>query len=135
MKILLVEDNDSFRRILRIMLESCGHEIIETADKGSACRIIQESVQEINLILSDCDLPTPDEGLEVITFAQDIIDFFGHKNIPMILMSGRDKSVADKAAEVEFLYKPFRLDNFKTALDRALVRIANQETCLAKAKE
>ena len=135
MKILLVEDNDSFRRILRIMLESCGYEIVEAADKGSACRIIQESIQEIDLILSDCDLPTPDEGLEVITFAQDIIDFFGHKNIPMILMSGRDKSVAAKAAEVEFLYKPFRLDNFKTALDRALVRIANQETCLAKAKE
>src|SRR3989344_5096962 len=114
MKILLVEDYDVFRRILKTMLESRGYEIVEAADKGSACRIIQESIQEIDLILSDCDLPAPDEGLEVIAFAQDIIDFFGYKNIPMILMSGRDKSVAAQAAGGEVFFKPLKVDNFKT---------------------
>ncbi|TSC67818.1 MAG: chemotaxis protein CheY [Parcubacteria group bacterium Gr01-1014_73] len=127
MKILLVEDYDSFRKILRIMLESRGYEIVEATDKGSACRIIQESVQELDLILTDCDLPAPDEGLEVITFAQDIIDFFGHKNVPMILMSGREKNVAAQTIGAEFLFKPFGLNDFKAALDRALARNAEHE--------
>ena len=122
MKILLVEDYDVFRRILKTMLESRGYEIVEAADKGSACRIIQESVQEIDLILSDCDLPTPDEGLEVIAFAQDIIDFFGYKNIPMILMSGRDRQTEAETVGVEFLLKPFDLKKLESTIQLATIR-------------
>lgn len=120
MKILLIDDVECFRMAAEAVLKHLGYEVVLAADKDSACRIIQESIQEIDLILTDCDLPAPDEGLEVITFAQDIIDFFGYKDVPMILMSGRDKRTDAEAANVEFFSKSsFTLTNLAAAIQRA----------------
>lgn len=122
MKILLVEDNETIRYLASQLLKGMGHDVVVAADKDTACRIIQESVQDLDLILTDCDLPTTDEGLEVIAFAQDIIYFFRHKNVPMILMSGRDRGDAARMAGAEFLPKPFSLVELESAIKMASTR-------------
>lgn len=123
MKVLAVDDTECLRMTVESILQYLGHEVILAADKDSACKIINESVQEIDLILTDCDLPTPDEGLEIIAFAQNIIYVLGHKNIPMILMSGRDRQTEAEAAGVEFLPKPFDLKKLVSAIQQATQRL------------
>ncbi len=123
MRVLAVDDAECLRMAVEALLQHLGHEVILAADKGSACRIINESIQEIDLILADCDLPFPDEGLEIIAFAQDIMDFFGHKNVPMILMSGRDRQAEAETIGVEFLPKPFTLEKLEFAIQRAAIRV------------
>lgn len=105
MKILLVEDDETFRNLVSELLEDSGHNVVMAADKGTACRIIQEQVRTIGLILTDNDLPSPNEGLEIIAFTQEITRFSGDKDIPIILMSGRDKQTEAEIAGVKFLPK------------------------------
>lgn len=60
--ILLVEDTEENREIYRIILEHCGHEVIEAADGESALREARERIPD--LILMDISIPGID-GLEV----------------------------------------------------------------------
>ena len=51
-----------------------------------------------------------------------IIDFFGYKNIPMILMSGRDRQTEAETIGVEFLLKPFDLKKLESTIQLATIR-------------
>ena len=61
-KILIVEDNDRNRRLIRIILKAKGYEVIEAATAEEA--IIQLKNEPIALILMDIQLPKMD-GLEL----------------------------------------------------------------------
>jgi len=122
MKVMLVEDNKFIRDLVSQLLESLGHNILMATDKETACDIIQQQCRGIDLILTDNDLSAPDEGLEIIDFIQGIVGFFGINNIPIILMSGKDKSAAAENAGVEFLSKPFSLSELKSAIQRVVTK-------------
>jgi len=62
LKILVVEDNDRNRRLLRILLRSKGYEIIEAATGEEAMNHLKN--QKPDLILMDVQLPKMD-GLEL----------------------------------------------------------------------
>ena len=62
LKILVVEDNDRNRRLLRILLKSKGYEIIEAATGEEAINYLKN--QKPDLILMDVQLPKMD-GLEL----------------------------------------------------------------------
>jgi two-component system cell cycle response regulator DivK len=61
-KILVVEDNDRNRRLLRILLKSRGHEVIEAATGKQALDRLKD--QRPDVILMDVQLPYTD-GLEL----------------------------------------------------------------------
>ncbi len=53
--ILLVEDKDSLRAMLRHALEAQGHTVVEATDEGEALRLLAESRPA--LVLSDLEAP------------------------------------------------------------------------------
>ena len=61
-KILVVEDNNRNRRLLKILLESRGYEVIEAVTGEEAMRYLRDSKPD--LILMDIQLPNVD-GLEL----------------------------------------------------------------------
>ena len=61
-KILVVEDNDRNRRLMRILLKASGYEVIEAATGKEAMDYLK--TQKPDLILMDIQLPHTD-GLEL----------------------------------------------------------------------
>ena len=61
-KILVVEDNNRNRRLLKILLESRGYEVIEAVTGEEAMKYLRDSNPD--LILMDIQLPNVD-GLEL----------------------------------------------------------------------
>jgi PAS domain S-box-containing protein len=55
--ILLVEDENGVRRMVREMLQRQGYRIIEAADGGTAERLLSESAGPVHLLLSDVVMP------------------------------------------------------------------------------
>ncbi|HIE29287.1 TPA: response regulator [Candidatus Poribacteria bacterium] len=80
-KILVVEDNDRNRRLIRIVLKAKGYEVIEAVTAEEA--IIQLNSEPIALILMDIQLPKMN-GLEL---TQKIKENPDTKDIPIIALT------------------------------------------------
>lgn len=80
-KILVVEDNDRNRRLIRIVLKAKGYEVIEATSAEEA--IVQLNNEIIALILMDVQLPKMD-GLEL---TQKIKENPDTKDIPIIALT------------------------------------------------
>lgn len=79
-KVLVVEDNDRNRRLVKIVLKAKGYEVIEAVTAEEAIVQLNES---IDIILMDIQLPEMD-GLEL---AQNIKNDPNTKNIPIIALT------------------------------------------------
>lgn len=88
MKILVVDDNKTSRKVLAKDLEKGGFEIIEAAD-GRECLQILEQRQDIDLITLDVSMPHMD-GFQVcrILRAKEVKE--GSKRMPIIFVTGTD---------------------------------------------
>ncbi len=62
-RILIVDDEEQIRRVLRRKLEQCGYEVDEASDGNVAIR--KASEQHYDLVIADIIMPERD-GLEVI---------------------------------------------------------------------
>ncbi|MEO5896145.1 MAG: sigma-54 dependent transcriptional regulator [Vicinamibacterales bacterium] len=127
-RILIVEDKDSLRTMLRHALESEGHEVVEACDQVEAERALQE--QQPVLVLSDLRLPEGD-GLGVLRATKEI-----DQEIPVIVMTAygsiEDAVRAMKEGALDFLAKPVDPDHLLLLVRRALEqrRIVNENLLL-----
>jgi len=106
MRILVVDDNDQMRAILRMMLESEGHEVLEAANGNIALDLQKKKPAE--LVVTDIIMPEM-EGIELISHIRKITP---HAKI--IAISGGGKidadlclNIAGKLGANRTLLKPF----------------------------
>ncbi len=106
-KILIVDDDEDVRAMLRDLLESNHHEVLEATDGAQAFAMAEE--HRPHLIIMDVVMP----GLYGTTATKQIHEYKGMKDIPIIIFSGStDQAVLDKIGihldkdHVEFLKKP-----------------------------
>jgi DNA-binding NtrC family response regulator len=115
-RILIVEDKDSLRAMLRHALERQGHEVIEARDQAEAVQLLQSA--QPSLVLSDLRLPEGD-GLGVLRASKDI-----DADIPVIVMTAygsiEDAVRAMKEGALDFLAKPVDPDHLLLLVHRAL---------------
>ncbi|HWK09613.1 MAG TPA: response regulator, partial [Vicinamibacterales bacterium] len=115
-RILLVEDKDSLRTMLRLALESQGYAVVEARDQAEAIRELREA--DPDLILSDFRLPEGD-GLGVLRAAKEL-----DPEIPVIVMTAygsiQDAVEAMKQGALDFLAKPVDPDHLLLLVSRAL---------------
>jgi DNA-binding NtrC family response regulator len=115
-QILLVEDKDSLRTMLRHALERQGHAVIEARDQPEAVKILQH-VQPA-LVLSDLRLPEGD-GFGVLRASKEI-----DADVPVIVMTAygsiEDAVTAMKEGALDFLAKPVDPDHLLLLVGRAL---------------
>jgi DNA-binding NtrC family response regulator len=116
--ILLVEDKDSLRAMLRHALEAQGHAVIEARDQPEAAAALQ-SVRPA-MILSDLRLPEGD-GFGVLRAAKEL-----DPELPVVVMTAfanvQDAVAAMKEGALDFLAKPVDLDHLMLLVERALAQ-------------
>jgi DNA-binding NtrC family response regulator len=113
MRLLLVEDKDSFRRLLVQALESAW-EVTAVGDPAAALEALAEAPFEI--LVTDLRLPGM-SGLELLKAAKR-----RHPALRAVLMSafGEPKDIVEamRWGADDFLPKPFDLDQFEEVLER-----------------
>ncbi len=126
--ILLVEDKDSLRAMLRHALEAQGHTVVEARDQPEAARALR-SVRP-GVVLTDLRLPQGD-GFGVLRAAKEL-----DPELPVIVMTAygsiQDAVTAMKDGALDFLAKPVDPDHLLLMVERALAlrRLATENILL-----
>lgn len=102
-RVLIVDDDDDLRELLRFTLERAGYEVIEASDGAMALIQIEKAAPDLALV--DIDLPII-SGAEVL--AELAQRTSSGKPFPVVAMSGSDSCFASPAKW--FLPKPMDLD-------------------------
>src|SRR5205814_755584 len=114
--ILLVEDKESLRRVLRLTLEHAGYSVTEAADAREAINEIGRVPHKI--VLTDLRMPNG-SGIDVLRAAKN-----ADNDIPVIVMTAYgsiDEAVqAMKDGAHDFLLKPVDSNHLLLLVERAL---------------
>src|SRR5947199_6391273 len=114
--ILLVEDKDSLRRVLRLTLENAGYSVTEASDARAALNEIATSRHR--LVLTDLRMPNG-SGLDVLRSARA-----ADPDVPVIVMTAFgsiDEAVqAMKDGAHDFLQKPVDSNHLLLLVERTL---------------
>jgi len=114
MDLLLVEDKDSFRRLLSQALVGSPWKVEAVADPQAALRALE--ARPFQVLVTDLRLPGM-SGIELIRRARRL-----HPALRVVLMSafGEPKDIVEamRLGADDFLPKPFDLDDFLALLDR-----------------
>ena len=101
--VLVVEDTDDSREVLKVVLEYCGA-LVTTAESAEKAKRILETVRPHGLVT---DIGMPDDGLELIREVKAVAESKGI-HIPAIAITayqdGREELLAEGFAEL--LEKP-----------------------------
>ena len=126
--ILIVEDKDSLRTMLRLALEAQGHTVVEARDQREAEAALLASHPAV--VLSDLRLPEGD-GFGVLRAAKEL-----DPQLPVIVMTAfgsiQDAVAAMKEGALDFLAKPVDPDHLLLMVERALMqrRLATENMIL-----
>ncbi len=118
LKILVVDDEISIIRIVVTTLERCGeYEVLSTDDSKIAIQIMQENL-DIDIVLTDLNMPWSIGGFEVLKAAKEILP-----EAKLFLMSGdlstEIEEMAKKSGVERCFKKPMRIQTLLEGL-RAL---------------
>ncbi|HEV2863402.1 MAG TPA: sigma-54 dependent transcriptional regulator [Pyrinomonadaceae bacterium] len=117
--ILLVEDKESLRRVLRLTLESAGYTVAEAEDARAAAQEVAR--QPFRLVLTDLRMPHG-SGLDVLRASKS-----ADPDVPVVLMTGYgsiDEAVqAMKDGAHDFLQKPVDSNHLLLLIERALEQV------------
>lgn len=117
-KVLVVDDNQESRKIIRFYLEICGCEIIEAADGETAIRLAEELRPE--LILMDLMMPEMDGFIAT----RRIREIKGMAEVPIIVLSVyKDDEMKQRAMDegaTDYLTKPEDIKRLKSVINRYL---------------
>ena len=119
-RVLVIDDDEAQRTLMRAMLESVGHAVEEAKDGAEGLRIF--GANPPHLVLTDINMPGLD-GHEVISALRVM-----HKDIPIIAISGggpaRKDELLAQAARLganEVILKPFEYEQLVGAVRRAFL--------------
>jgi DNA-binding NtrC family response regulator len=118
--ILVVDDDPEMRALLLDVLRNEGYEVAEAKDGTEAVLAIR--AREYDVILMDKNMPGP-SGLDLIPGFRrvcprsQIIMMTAYGDVPSFM------EAVEKGA-VEYLFKPFRMEEMKAAVSKALGRDA-----------
>ena len=114
--VLLVEDKDSLRAMLRLALETQGHEVLEARDQSEAVAALRSG--RPGVVLSDLRLSEGD-GFGVLRAAKEL-----DPDMPVVVMTAygsiQDAVAAMKEGALDFLAKPVEPDHLLLLVERAM---------------
>ena len=116
--VLLVEDKDSLRAMLRHALEAQGHAVVEARDEAEAIEQLQQARPAV--VLTDLKLPSGD-GFGVLRAAKEF-----DPELQVIVMTAygsiQDAVTAMKEGAMDFLAKPVDPDHLLLMVERAIAQ-------------
>lgn len=116
--IMIVDDNEDLREMLRFMVERLGYQVVEAENGREAIEIVRRRCPD--LILMDLSMPVMD-GLVATRLLREVEDMC---DVPIIAISAnrREQSQADALAAGcnEYLTKPVNFHQLNTLLGTLL---------------
>ena len=116
--VLLVEDKDSLRAMLRHALEAQGHVVLEARDETEAIHQLRQSRPAV--VLTDLKLPVGD-GFGVLRSAKEL-----DPELPVVVMTAygsiQDAVTAMREGATDFLAKPVDPDHLLLMVERAIAQ-------------
>jgi DNA-binding NtrC family response regulator len=116
--VLLVEDKDSLREMLRHALEAQGHDVLEARDEPEAVEHLRQSRPVV--VLTDLKLPNGD-GFGVLKAAKEL-----DPELQVVVMTAfgsiQDAVMAMKEGAMDFLAKPVDPDHLVLMVERAIAQ-------------
>lgn len=117
-KIVVVEDFNTSRQIIKRTLEKLGYEVLEASDGREALKFFDGS--KIDLLVSDYNMPNMD-GAQLIEYVRSKEEY---KYIPILMLSTETNVVkqnrAKEAKITAWIRKPFEIDEFTRIVEKAL---------------
>jgi len=107
-RVLVCDDAEQIRRLVRVNLELEGYEVVEAPDGPAALEILQDQARPLpDLITLDVIMPRRDGWWTLSTIRAD--PRLAHIPIVMVTASAqeRDRAQAEQAEVDEFVTKPF----------------------------
>lgn len=114
--ILVAEDQADLRKLIRLVLETAGHRVVETEDAASALRSIGGAT-DIDLFLTDYRMPDM-TGADAIIEAQRV-----RPGMPCLIVTGDDevnRASSMSLFDVGVVRKPFAVRTLLGAVQKAL---------------
>jgi DNA-binding NtrC family response regulator len=115
-RILVVDDEESMRDFMSIMLSKEGYEVVQADSGPSALGHIKKSRPDV--IITDMMMPDM-SGLELMTKAREV-----HDNLSFIVMTAFasvDSAIeAMKKGAYDYITKPFKVDEIKLTIKKVL---------------
>ncbi|ARD23198.1 histidine kinase [Shewanella sp. 10N.286.51.B7] len=123
MKILIVDDFSTMRRIIKNLLRDLGFNNTQEADDGStALPMLQKS--EFDFVVTDWNMP----GMQGIDLLKAIRADDSLKHLPVLMVTAeakREQIIAAAQAGVNgYVVKPFTAATLKEKLDKIFERLA-----------
>src|SRR5918999_3250569 len=116
--VLLVEDKDSLRAMLRHALQAQDHTVIEARDEAEAVHALGQARPAV--VLTDLKLPTGD-GFGVLRAAKEL-----DPELQVVVMTAygsiQDAVLAMKEGAMDFLAKPVDPDHLILMVERAIAQ-------------
>ena len=116
--VLIVEDKDSLRAMLRHALEAHGHTVLEARDEPEAVRELRQTRPVV--VLTDLKLPVGD-GFGILRAAKEL-----DPDLPVVVMTAygsiQDAVLAMREGAMDFLAKPVEPDHLLLMVERAIAQ-------------
>jgi CheY-like chemotaxis protein len=110
-RVLVCDDSEQIRRLIRVNLELDGYEVVETVDGEAALVVLRDITEPLpDVITVDVVMPRRDGWWVVAAIRAD--PRLAHIPIVMVTASAQetDRAHAERAAVDEFMSKPFDPD-------------------------
>jgi two-component system, cell cycle response regulator CpdR len=119
-RILIAEDEEELRELVRRALVNDGHEVETAPDGAAALDALTRGPARFDLLLADIKMPVMDGIALALAAARD------HPELIIVLMTGfadqRERAANLDALVHDVILKPFTLAEIKAAVQRALER-------------
>ena len=121
-RVLVVDDEPDIRRVVRMMLEKAGYDVLEAEDGQAAINVINTGENRLMLDAVVCDMRMPKiNGVEAMAYFRD---HFPH--VPMVVLTGfPDTEMAVSCMRegvVDYLVKPVDGEQLRSAVSRAMAQ-------------
>jgi DNA-binding response OmpR family regulator len=120
--VLVVDDADKIRALVRKLLEKAGHEVVEASDGRSCLRVLYELKPD--LVLLDVSMPDMD-GWEALDRIRELTW------VPILMVTARDAPPERvrglRAGADDYIVKPFEPEELLARIDTALRHAAVSE--------
>jgi two-component system chemotaxis response regulator CheY len=121
-RVLVVDDEESIRSLLRTMLTQAGYDVEEAEDGGKAVEILNSGDNPLMVDVIICDIRMPRiDGMEAITYFRA-----QYPSLPVIVLTGyHDEQLAFsllKQGVVEHIEKPAERDRILASVAHAIAQ-------------
>lgn len=115
-KILVVDDEQSLRDFLAIMLKKEGHEVVTAENGDTALKAVQAEI--FDLVISDVRMP----GADGITVLKSVKEVSPETVVVMITAFATAETAVEamKLGASDYIIKPFKIDELKLIINNSL---------------